>query len=147
MNPLTVSAVSFAGLFAFICAAWELTVGRRDRHGRRLLARVGIKGERAGSPASPAEAWHLRFWRSAKKALSASSPARPEWTDRWLVPSILAGGLIGAYGTFHVLRALGNAHPAGILAGAAAGAGAGWALCRRWQRQWWHGHPRQSRSD
>ena len=135
MSAFAISLASFLGLFGACCAVWEM-LERREQGGRRLLARMGVK---AAEPEARAMQTGQRGWRQwLTRIAMAGAPARAEWTERWIIPSVLAGGLLGGFGMHRLLQSVQSAHlTLGIVIGAAAGAGIGWAACRRWQRNRW----------
>ena len=133
MGALAISAASFLGLFFGLFMGWDALVARRD-HGRRLLARMGVKG--AEQAATAASAVNLSVRRAFTAFLSGRASPQAEWAERWVGPATVAGTLAGGFSVFCLLHACRSPSAAwGTTVGAVAGGGFGWMLCRRWQRR------------
>jgi tight adherence protein C len=125
MSAFAISLASFLGVFGAIWLLWE----RRDQSGRRLLERVGIKGQEQAAPAAELPPRQL-----ARKLFAIGAPARPQWAERWVVPAVLGGALVGGFLGFRLVPA--QSGLAATLGGISC-AWIGFAACRRWQQQWW----------
>src|SRR5262245_30224789 len=122
MSALAISLASFFGVFCAVSLAWE-SISQRREHGRRLLARMGVQPAQAAASPSPSMSRNV-----FAGLFAGGAPARPEWTEQWVVPAVLAGALTGALSIFWLLSSTHSAHVAwGTAIGGVAGAGIGWA--------------------